>query len=85
MLDFGLARAIETKEAPAETATRAGVIMGTPAYMAPEQAAGLPVDRRANIWEIDEALGFPGDLVGHADNIATPRAFSVLVKGRRRD
>jgi len=56
VLDFGLAKAIETKEAPAETATRAGVIMGTPAYMAPEQAAGLPVDRRADIWAFGVVL-----------------------------
>ncbi len=50
VLDFGLAKAIDPKEAPTATATGAGVIMGTPAYMAPEQAAGLPVDRRADIW-----------------------------------
>lgn len=56
VLDFGLAKAIETKEAPAETATHAGVIMGTPAYMAPEQAAGLPVDRRADIWAFGVVL-----------------------------
>ena len=56
VLDFGLAKAIETKEAPAETATHAGVIMGTPAYMAPEQVAGLPVDRRADVWAFGVVL-----------------------------
>jgi Tol biopolymer transport system component len=58
VLDFGLAKAIDPKEATAatETATRAGVIMGTPAYMAPEQAVGLRVDRRADIWAFGVVL-----------------------------
>jgi eukaryotic-like serine/threonine-protein kinase len=58
LLDFGLAKGLA--EAPAAddptsptqtmTATRPGVIMGTAAYMAPEQARGAPVARRADIW-----------------------------------
>jgi len=56
VLDFGLAKAIDPKQAPTATATGAGVIMGTPAYMAPEQAAGLPVDRRADIWAFGVVL-----------------------------
>jgi eukaryotic-like serine/threonine-protein kinase len=50
VLDFGLAKAEDPKEMPGVTATHTGVVMGTPAYMPPEQAAGLPVDRRADIW-----------------------------------
>jgi serine/threonine protein kinase len=53
VLDFGLAKAIEsTPESPTDEleGTRSGVVLGTAAYMSPEQARGLPVDRRADIW-----------------------------------
>jgi Tol biopolymer transport system component len=53
VLDFGLAKAIEsTPESPTGEfeATRSGVILGTAAYMSPEQARGLPLDKRADIW-----------------------------------
>jgi serine/threonine protein kinase len=53
VLDFGLAKAIESgPEAPTGElqATRTGVILGTAAYMSPEQARGLPIDKRADIW-----------------------------------
>ena len=56
VLDFGLARA-DGPDAPAGTAatltagpTRDGTVMGTPAYMSPEQARGRHVDKRADIW-----------------------------------
>ncbi len=80
VLDFGLAKAIDTTSvmsgsvsmsptitSPAMTAM--GMIIGTPAYMAPEQARGKVVDRRADIWAFGAVLfemltgrrAFPGD------------------------
>jgi Tol biopolymer transport system component len=58
VLDFGLAKTLEPAgasrldDSPTLTdhATRAGVILGTAAYMSPEQARGLPVDKRADVW-----------------------------------
>jgi serine/threonine-protein kinase len=59
ILDFGLAKALDTEMTPDEIAnsptftqmaTQAGVLMGTAAYMSPEQAKGSPCDRRADIW-----------------------------------
>jgi serine/threonine protein kinase/Tol biopolymer transport system component len=53
VLDFGLAKAISTDPQRGDhssTHTRAGAIMGTAAYMSPEQARGKPVDRRADVW-----------------------------------
>ena len=60
VLDFGLAKAYEQDAASAALsnsptmasmgATNAGVILGTAAYMSPEQARGKPIDKRTDIW-----------------------------------
>ena len=66
VLDFGLAKAFEAPSAvnaeaansPTLTnrATALGVILGTAAYMAPEQAKGKVVDRRADVWAFGVVL-----------------------------
>jgi eukaryotic-like serine/threonine-protein kinase len=61
VLDFGLAKALEGDLSSADIATsptisrmstEAGILLGTAAYMAPEQAKGKTVDRRADIWAL---------------------------------
>jgi serine/threonine protein kinase/Tol biopolymer transport system component len=69
VLDFGLAKALDAEaskdpssphamNSPTLTArsTQLGVILGTAAYMAPEQAKGRPVDKRADIWAFGAVL-----------------------------
>jgi len=53
VLDFGLAKLVERAPADATmsaVATRAGIVMGTAAYMSPEQAEGKPVDARSDVF-----------------------------------
>src|SRR5262245_16668458 len=49
VLDFGLAKVTDDAPPPAG-GTRDGLILGTPAYMSPEQARGKVVDKRTDIW-----------------------------------
>jgi len=87
VLDFGLAKAMASEVAtrsdsaisPTVTSlgTIAGVVLGTAAYMAPEQARGANVDRRADIWSFGAVLwemltgnrAFEGDTV--SDTLAS--------------
>jgi serine/threonine protein kinase len=80
VLDFGLAKALSDDINPTNisnsptltaAATKAGLILGTAAYMAPEQARGKAVDRRADIWSFGAVafemltgkMAFKGDTV----------------------
>jgi serine/threonine protein kinase/Tol biopolymer transport system component len=82
VLDFGLAKALEGEPAAADiansptltvAATQAGIILGTAAYMSPEQAAGATADRRSDIWSYGVVLSemlsgrrqFSGETVSH--------------------
>src|SRR6516164_1669254 len=65
VLDFGLAKAAEESVAAGDQSnsptvtispTRAGVILGTAAYMSPEQARGSVVDKRTDIWAFGVVL-----------------------------
>ena len=64
VLDFGLAKALDPNttgdpsQSPTLTAvpTQMGVIMGTAAYMSPEQARRKPVDKRADVWSFGAVL-----------------------------
>jgi serine/threonine-protein kinase len=96
VLDFGLAKAIEpttsasVANSPTLTlrSTQLGVTMGTAGYMAPEQAAGKPVDKRADIWSYGVVLYemltgaslFTGETIAHtlADVLRAPIDLSKL-------
>jgi eukaryotic-like serine/threonine-protein kinase len=100
VLDFGLAAVTQPSAAnggdPTDSptltmrATQAGTIMGTAAYMSPEQAAGQTVDRRADIWAFGVVLWemltgqrlFTGDSIAHilADVLRAPIDFEKLPK-----
>jgi eukaryotic-like serine/threonine-protein kinase len=78
VLDFGLAKMLEREspesdlsDSPTLTGTLGGVIMGTAAYMSPEQARGQQVDRASDVWAFGCVLyemlsgrrAFPGETV----------------------
>jgi len=91
VLDFGLAKAIDPTGGSSANAmnsptlsmhgTQAGIILGTAAYMAPEQAKGKAVDKRADVWAFGVVLyemltgtqAFPGEDI--SDTLATLLKF----------
>ncbi len=58
VLDFGIAKATEPpfSNSNSTTQTELGVVLGTVGYMSPEQARGLPVDLRTDLWSLGVVL-----------------------------
>jgi Tol biopolymer transport system component len=88
VLDFGLARQTERGDAVASAATgsgfvsRVGEVVGTPAYMSPEQARGYPVDRRTDIWSFGCVLY---ELLTGRQPFVGPSSTDLLVAVLERD
>ena len=78
--DFGVARSLAR-----DGRTRAGAVVGTPDYLAPEQIAGDPVDGRADIYALGIVLfeALSGQLPFHAGSQA--EMFAQRLSGRPRD
>jgi serine/threonine protein kinase len=89
LLDFGLAKEMgpdSSKDAPL---TQAGMVFGTPGYLSPEQAAGRPIDARADLYSLGVVLfemacgrrpferEDPIDVVRDHLNSAPPRPRSI--------
>ena len=56
VLDFGLAKLTESELSQAAAETNPGIVMGTPRYMSPEQARGLDVDLRTDIFSLGTVI-----------------------------
>jgi len=96
VLDFGLAKAYDPAAASdpersrtlTSAGTVAGLILGTAAYMSPEQASGQPTDRRCDVWSFGVVLYemlsgrrlFAGETVSHtlADVLRSPIDLASL-------
>ncbi|HKO92110.1 MAG TPA: serine/threonine-protein kinase, partial [Polyangiaceae bacterium] len=76
VLDFGLARVLG-QPSTAEPLTRSGAIFGTPEYMAPEQARGEAVDRRADLYALGVILY---EMLSGKPPFQAPELVAVLIK-----
>ncbi len=88
LLDFGIAKLLESPDATEESITQWGVVPATPSYASPEQLAGAPVNTASDIYSLGVVLyelltGMPpfpveSDPVGHRQRVAeeTPRSLA---------
>jgi eukaryotic-like serine/threonine-protein kinase len=94
VLDFGIAKALDTQTISGPHAaqlttpamTEAGIVLGTAAYMSPEQARGKPVDQRADIWAFGCVLYemLTGQLAFGGEDVTTTLA-RILERGADMD
>jgi len=98
VLDFGLAKDLDARNSGTASlthsptffggATQAGVILGTAAYMSPEQARGLAVSAQADVWAFGcvlfELLTGRQPFGGPTATTSLPRPHSLADAGRRR-
>jgi serine/threonine-protein kinase len=74
VLDFGVAKQLTSENT---SGTLDGTIIGTPTYMSPEQAAGLPVDHRADIYAVGTVLY---EMLGGQPPFQAPNFGQLMVK-----
>lgn len=77
VLDFGMAKMAQTDETKATKLTMHGAVYGTPAYMAPEQAAGNEVDHRADLYALGLMLY---EMVAGRPPFSADQVMALLVK-----
>ena len=87
VVDFGIAKltpapTIDTGASTAEQATQPGTVLGTVRYMSPEQARGVAVDARSDVWSLGVVLY---ELISSAPPFAGENAIATLAAILERD